>query len=79
MMTVSSDLKACNILLSVEDPRIIEEYVAAQGDNSMPQKRISDRTIFLKSYWMIPKIVDFGLAHKGDGKKPLRHPIQAPL
>lgn len=53
----------------------------------MPQKRVGDRNIFLshndfgtlKSCWMIPKIVDFGLAHKGDGKKPLCHPIQPHL
>lgn len=28
---------------------------------------------------MIPKIVDFGLAHTGDGTKPLRRPIQPPV
>lgn len=28
---------------------------------------------------MIPKIVDFGLAHTGGGGEPLRHPIQPPL
>ncbi|CZT13564.1 uncharacterized protein RAG0_17057 [Rhynchosporium agropyri] len=27
----------------------------------------------------LPKIVDFGLAHQGDGGEPFRHPIQPPL
>ena len=73
--------------MSFEDPSVIEEYVKAQGDNPMPRKRDGDRNIFLshnnfgslKSYWMLPKIVDFGLAHQGDGDKPFRHPIQPPL
>ncbi|KAK0109461.1 hypothetical protein ONS95_002154 [Cadophora gregata] len=84
---IHTDLKATNILLSFEDLSVIEEYAAAQADHPMPRKKVGDRSIFLshndfgtlKSYWMIPKIVDFGLAHKGDGKEPLRHPIQPAL
>ena len=81
------DLKADNILMSFEDPSVIEEYVKAQGDYPMPRKRVGDRNIYLshnnfgtlKSYLILPKIVDFGLAQQGDSKEPLRHPIQPPL
>ena len=70
-----------------EDPSVIDEYVNAQGDHPMPRKPVSDRNIYLshhnfgalKSYWMLPKIAGFGLAHRGDGEKPFRHPIQPPL
>jgi len=73
--------------MSFEDPSVIEEYLNAQGDHPMPRKSLSDRNIYLshnnfgalKSYWMLPKIADFGLAQRGDGEKPLRHPIQPAL
>ena len=73
--------------MSFEDPSVIEEYVNAQGDHPMPRKTVGDQNIYLshndfgalKSYWMLPKIADFGLAHQGDGEKPLRYPIQPPL
>jgi serine/threonine protein kinase len=73
--------------MSFEDPSVIDEYVNAQGDHLMPRKPVSDRSIYLshnnfgalKSYWMLPKIADFGLAHRGDGEKSFRHPIQPPL
>lgn len=54
----------------------------------MPTKRVGDRNIYLshnnfgdqhKSWLMLPKIVDFGLAQSGGGKEPLRHPMQPPL
>ncbi|KAL3419978.1 serine/threonine-protein kinase SRPK3 [Phlyctema vagabunda] len=87
LLTISLDLKADNVLMSFEDPSVIEEYVNAQVDHPTPRKRASDRNIYLshndfgtlKSYWMLPKIVDFGLAYQGDGEEPLRHPIQPPL
>ncbi|CAM6004990.1 unnamed protein product [Sphagnum balticum] len=74
-------------MMSFEDPSVIDEYVKAQADHPMPRKRVGDRNIYLshndfgvlKSYWMLPKIADFGLAQQGDGQKPLRHPIQPPL
>ncbi|KAL2060824.1 hypothetical protein VTL71DRAFT_8876 [Oculimacula yallundae] len=84
---IHTDLKADNILMSFEDLDVIEEYVKAQGDHPMPRKTAGDRNIYLshndfgtlKSYWMVPKIVDFGLAHQGDGEESFRHPIQPPL
>ncbi|KAL5316664.1 hypothetical protein ACEPPN_015713 [Leptodophora sp. 'Broadleaf-Isolate-01'] len=84
---IHTDLKADNILLSFEDLSVIEDYVKAQDDHPMPRKTAGDRNIYLshndfgtlKSYWILPKIVDFGLAHQGDGGEPLRHPIQPPL
>jgi serine/threonine protein kinase len=79
----SLDLKADNIMMSFEDPSVIDEYVKAQADHP----NVGDRNIYLshnnfgvlKSYWMLPKIADFGLAQQGNGQKPLRHPIQSPL
>lgn len=73
--------------MSFEDPSVLDEYVKAQADHPMPRKRVGDRDIYLshndfgnlKSYWMLPKIVDFGLAHRGDVEEPHRHPIQPPL
>ena len=73
--------------MSLEDKSVIEEYVRAQSKNPMPSTRVWNREIYLshndfgplKSYMMIPKIADFGLAHRGDADKPLRHPIQPPL
>lgn len=87
ILNASLDLKADNIMLSFVDPSVVDEYVNAQGDHPMPRKTVSDRNIYLshnnfgalKSYWMLPKIADFGLAHRGDGEKPFRHPIQPPL
>lgn len=73
--------------MSFEDPSVIEEYVEAQDGYPMPRKRVGDRNIYLshnnfgtlKSYWMLPKVADFGLAQQGDGEEPCRHPIQPPL
>jgi serine/threonine protein kinase len=87
ILTASLDLKADNVLMSFEDPSVIEEYVNAPGDHPMPRKRVGDRNIYLshnnfgvlKSYRMLPKIADFVLAHRADGEKPFRHPIQPPL
>ncbi|KAG0648290.1 Serine threonine-kinase SRPK [Hyphodiscus hymeniophilus] len=84
---IHTDLKADNIMMSFEDPSVIDEYVNAQSDHPMPRKIVNDRNIYLshnnfgalKSYWILPKIADFGLAHRRDGEKPLRHPIQPPL
>jgi hypothetical protein len=71
-------------MMSFEDPSVIDEYVNAQGDHPMPRKHVSDRNIYLshnnfgalKSYWLLLKIADYGLAYRGDGEKPFRHPIQ---
>ncbi|KAH8745311.1 kinase-like domain-containing protein [Hyaloscypha finlandica] len=84
---VGDHLKAGNIMMCFEDPSVIEEYVNAQGDHPMPRKTVSDRNLYLshndfgalKSYWTLPKTADFGLAHRGYGEKPFRHPIQPPL
>ncbi|KAG4434105.1 hypothetical protein IFR05_010414 [Cadophora sp. M221] len=84
---IHTDLKADNILLSFEDLSVIEEYVKAQDDHPMPRKTAGYQNIYLshndfgtlKSYWMLPKIVDFGLVHRKDGEEPLRNPIQPSL
>jgi serine/threonine protein kinase len=85
ILNCSLDLKADNIMMSFEDPSVVDEYVDAQGYHPMPRKTVSDRNIYLshnnfgdlKSYWMLPKIADFGLAHRrGDVEASFRHPIQ---
>ncbi len=78
------DLKTDNIVMGFEDPAVIQEYVQFQADNPMSQKFSNGHTIYrsrnnfgaLKSYGLLPKIVDFDLAEPGNGPEPLRHPIQ---
>lgn len=87
MLTAFLDLKADNILMSFKNPSVLEEYVKAQSEHPMPRKRVDDRNIYLshnnfgnlQSYWMLPKITDFGLAHQAGRGIPLRHPIRPPL
>ncbi len=63
---------------------MIDEYVQRQAENPPPRKINDGRTIYLsgnnfgplKSLRQIPKIVDLGLAQRGDGQEPQRHPIQ---
>ena len=42
-----ADLKLDNILVSFEDPSILEEYVRAQSVNPMPRKVKDGRIIYL--------------------------------
>lgn len=73
--------------MSFEDPLVIEDYVENQVENPPPPKITDGRSIYtscnnfgrLKSIRVLPKIGDFGLAQRGDGPEPLRHPIQAPF
>lgn len=41
------DLKADNIMMTFEDPSVIEEYVTAQAEHPMPRKVVGDRNIYL--------------------------------
>jgi serine/threonine-protein kinase SRPK3 len=53
----------------------------------MPRKIKDGRLIYLshndlgppKSFRILPKIAEFGLAQLGEGSEPLMHPIQPPL
>ena len=53
----------------------------------MPRKTKDGRLIYLshnnfgppKSFRILPKIADFGLAQSGEGSEPLMHPVQPPL
>lgn len=66
---------------------MIEDFVQKEAETPMPRKIKDGRSIYLshndfgplKSFRVLPKIVDFGLAQSGDGSEPLRHPIQPPL
>lgn len=78
------DLKLDNILVGFEDPSVIEDFVRAQAENPMPRKIRNGRSIYqshndfgpLKSFYILPKIADFGLAQKGDFSQLQLHPIQ---
>ncbi len=81
------DLKLDNILLGFEHPSVIEDFVQKQVENPMPRKMRDGRMIYLshndfgprRSFRILPKIADFGLAQSGDGLEPLLHPIQPPV
>ncbi|KAL9612973.1 MAG: hypothetical protein Q9167_002450 [Letrouitia subvulpina] len=80
-------IKQDNIMMGFEDPSVIEDFVQATAENVMPRKVQNDRSIYLsqynfgplKSFRMLPKLGDFGLAQLADGSEPLRYPIQPPL
>jgi serine/threonine protein kinase len=63
---------------------MIEDFVQKQAENPMPRKIKDGQSIHLshndfgtpKSFFILPKIVDFGLAQSGK-YWPLMHPIQA--
>ncbi|KAK0111542.1 hypothetical protein ONS95_001895 [Cadophora gregata] len=84
---IHTDLKPDNILLGFEDPSVLKDFVHKQAENPMPRKIKDGRSTYLshndfgppKSFRILPKIGDFGLAQSGDGPEPLLHPIQAPL
>ena len=83
-----SDLKLDNILVTLEDPSVIEEFVQRQIQHPMGRKNVGDRIVYkchndfgnidgmevIKK--MYPKITDFGLAQRGDTPGPRIHPIQ---
>lgn len=78
------DLKMDNILVDFEDLSVIEDFARAQAENPMPRKIKDGRSIYLshnnfgpiRSFYILPKIADFGLAQPGDGPQPKIHPIQ---
>ncbi|KAI9857138.1 MAG: hypothetical protein M1813_008629 [Trichoglossum hirsutum] len=84
---IHTDLKLDNILLGFEHPSVIEDFVQKQAENPMPRKIKDGRSIYLsyndfgppKSFRILPKIADFGLAQSGEGSEPLIHPIQPSL
>ncbi|OCL03204.1 CMGC protein kinase [Glonium stellatum] len=84
---IHTDLKIDNILVGFEHPSVLEEYVEKQAKNPMLRKIKDGRSIYLshndfgpmKSFRVLPKIADFGLAQTGDSSEPLRFPIQPPL
>lgn len=74
-------------MVGFEDPSVIEDFVQKQAGNPMPRKIKDGRSVYLsqndfgplKSFRVLPKIADFGLAELGDGPELLRHPIQPAL
>lgn len=82
---VSADLKVENILIEIEDPSVLQDFARAQSSNPMARKTKDGHYVYLshndfgelRSYYVLPKITDFGLAHKQEDDSVLnRHPIQ---
>lgn len=76
--------------MSAEHGSLIERFADSQSTHPMARKVLADRTLYRAhaSYGdidarfmanMVPKIADFGLARRGDGRGPLLHPIQPNL
>lgn len=83
---VHTDLKLDNIMITFEDESTIDAFLERQATHPMARKQVGDRMVY-RSYndfgpvykglgGMIPQITDFGSAQRGDGDKPLIHPIQ---
>lgn len=81
----NTDLKVDNILVGFEDPAVLEDFAILQASNPMPCKMNDGRTVFLshndfgavRSYRILPRITDFGLAHRQTDPSLLnRHPIE---
>ena len=81
-------------MLGFEDTSVISDFVDAQAESPMSRKVLSDgRTVYLSHnnfgdlrriggqnafFAMCPKLVDFGLAQRGDRtREPLLFPIQS--
>jgi serine/threonine protein kinase len=86
-LNLSAKVSLCTILVGFEHPSVIKEYVQKLAENPMPRKIRDGRFTYLshndfgplKSFRVLPKIADFGLAQPGDSLVPLRYPIQPPL
>lgn len=74
-------------MMGFEKPDVLEDYVRAKAKATTPRKVRNERSLYLsqydfgplRSFRMLPKLGDFGLAHHDDGSEPLRIPIQPPL
>ena len=73
--------------MGFEHPSVLQDFAQRQTENPMPRKIKDGRSIYLshndfgppKSFRILPKIADFGLAQSGEGSEPRMHPIQPPL
>jgi serine/threonine-protein kinase SRPK3 len=82
----NADLKPDNILLGIEDPTVIDEFVRDEAENPSPRKTEGSRGIYsCRNFGDFrkppgrPKLTDFGLAVRGDISQPHNHPIQPDL
>ena len=73
-----------NILVGFEDSSVIHDFAQGQAANPMTRKVHNGRTIYeshndfgpIRSFHILPKITDFGLAQRGSDHQPLTNPIQ---
>ncbi|KAH8723985.1 CMGC protein kinase [Phaeosphaeriaceae sp. PMI808] len=81
---VHTDLKPDNILVGFEDDSVITDFVQSQESNPMARKIKDGRVTYrshnefgsLKSFGILPKIADFGLAKRIIDSRRNIHPIQ---
>ncbi|RAH55947.1 kinase domain-containing protein [Aspergillus piperis CBS 112811] len=67
---IHTDIKAANILITIEDPSVLHSFAQSQPSKPMSQKTIGDYTIYLchnnfgrpKSLDFLPVLSDFGSA-----------------
>ncbi|KAI1905612.1 hypothetical protein LOZ52_006769 [Ophidiomyces ophidiicola] len=78
-------LKSDNILVGFEELSVLKDFAELQPSNPMPRKSKDGKTVYLshnnfgtvRSYYILPKITDFGLAQRQKDATLLnRHPIQ---
>ena len=82
-LLAKTDIKLDNIMISLEDPNVINDFARAQVQNPMPRKVQDGRTVYLshndfgplRSLSIIPKLGDYGLAQYGNNGLN-RHPTQ---
>ncbi|KAJ5521352.1 hypothetical protein N7527_005467 [Penicillium freii] len=82
---IHTDLKVDNILVGFEDSSVLRDFAHAQLSNPMPRKTQDGRHVYvshndfgsLRSYYILLKITDLGLAHLQEDSSILnRHAIQ---
>lgn len=73
-INIITDIKASNIMLSIEDERILDEFAKQEKENPGPRKLVEkDRTIYTSrklplpkdDLWGQPVLCDFGEARVG--------------
>ncbi|EEP80717.1 predicted protein [Uncinocarpus reesii 1704] len=78
-------LKGDNIMVNFEDPAVLQDFADAQLSHPMPYKSTDGRAVYLshnnfgslRSFYILPKITDFGQAQIQQAVGQLnRHPTQ---
>ncbi|KAK4502554.1 hypothetical protein PRZ48_005979 [Zasmidium cellare] len=81
---IHGDLKMDNILMTFEDPSVLQDLLDGLQNHSMPRKVDGDRTTYLanvdfgqlRSLRVLLKLTDYDRAQPGNFDGPMRHPMQ---